>query len=147
MEALLLLAPCVLWQENAPGNCSAGGRRAEAAWVPNPESACHYRIIIGPSRIVSKCKDTRNRLFGLNCTKCRYLLLTLCARVCVCMCVCPLFLVIFVSLADGRGASPWTWGCSCLPRVFSMGKVSWQQVGLLSAATVPGGGPLLGHAE
>lgn len=67
-----------------------------------------------------------------------------CASVCVC--VSPLFLVIFVS---GRwvGCLPLDLELHRLPRVASVGKVSWQQVGLESAATVPRGGPSLGRLE
>lgn len=42
------------------------------------------------------------------------------------MCVCPLFPVIFVSWADGWGAPSLNLGLRLLPRVSSMGNVSWQ---------------------
>ena len=69
-----------------------------------------------------------------------------CASVCVCVCVSPLFLVIFVS-GIWVGCLPLDLELRVLPRVASVGKVSWQQVGLESAATVPRGGPSLGRLE
>lgn len=56
------------------------------------------------------------------------------------VCVCPLFLVIFVSLADGWGASPWTWSCAACPGVLS-GKGFLAASGARVAAAVPRGGP------
>lgn len=109
VEALLLPAACVLRQKNAPGNSSKGGRRVEAAWVPNPDSACHYHIVIVPPGLLQNLfKDTSSWLFGLKLHQVSVFAFDF---VCVPVCVCPLFLVIFVSLADGWGASPWTWGC------------------------------------
>lgn len=60
---------------------------------------------------------------------------------CVCMCMCVSFVSGDLCLS-GRwvGCLPLDLELRHLPRVPSVGKVSWQQVGLGSAATVPGGG-------
>lgn len=130
----LLPAARVLRLENAPGNCSVGGRRAEAVWVRSPDRACHI-IVVPLVWFHNLFKDIPSWLFVL---KFHRVLVFAFDFVSVPVCVCPLFLVIFVSLADGWGASHRTWNCTTRPRVSSRGRVSWQHLRLRSAVAVPG---------
>lgn len=73
-----------------------------------PDSACHYPIVIvPPGSFQNLFQDTSSCLFGLRLHQVSVFAFDLVrAGLCVYVRARPLFLVIFVSLADGWGASP-----------------------------------------
>lgn len=104
-------------KKEAPGTSSQGGRRVEAAWVPTPESACQSPpVIVPPGLFPNLFKDTSSCRWGWKRLQVPVFASDLVGAG-LCVCVCPLFLVIFVSLADGWGASPppRTRGCVAWP--------------------------------